>query len=293
MRVSHCTMILNCGEPQILELMKDTLPSRLYPILFAINNLRDAITMAKWVMIKEKIDRQKTGQSSATPFMRVNDCNQSSHKSGKKGMSFDVMETLERCSNSIDKLTSLINKMNVKMDRKETPYKPRVYQNRPRGQSRGRPQYFQPHNRSFSRERNRNRGNYNYNKRNNRPSYRDRSRDNYRCDDRKHTYQSNERCNNYRQDNRRRDNYRQDNGIRQNYRGNDSRQKYEDRRDRSRNYSSDRARSRDRSRDRDGQVQNRSRSLSNDRDSEPVLLQMLTQENLPLNFDGEVEYLNL
>ena len=28
-------------------------------------------------------------------------------------------------------------------------------------------------------------------------------------------------------------------------------------------------------------------------DSEPVLLQMLTQEDLPLNFDDEVDYLNL
>ena len=112
--------------------------------------------MAKWVMIKEKIDRQKTGQSSVTPFMRVNDCSQISEKSGKKGVTFDVIETLERHSDTIDKLTSLVSKMNVKMDRKETPYKSRVYQNRPRGQGRGRPQNFQPCNRSFSRDRNRN-----------------------------------------------------------------------------------------------------------------------------------------
>ena len=184
MRVSQCAMMLNYGEPQILELMKNTFPSRLYPILFPINNLRDAITTAKWVMIKEKIDRQKTGQSPATSFMRVNDCSQSSDKSGKKGVTFDAMETLERHSNSIDKLISPISKINVKMDRKETPYKPRVYQNRPIGQSRGKQQNFQPHNRSFSRDRNRNRGNYNYNNRNNRPNYRDRSRDNYRYDDR-------------------------------------------------------------------------------------------------------------
>ena len=67
-RVSQCAAMLNYGEPQILELMKNTLPSRLYPILFPINNLRDVITTAKRVMIK-KIDRQKTGQSSTTPFM--------------------------------------------------------------------------------------------------------------------------------------------------------------------------------------------------------------------------------
>ena len=58
-RVSQCATMLNYGEPQILELMKNTLPSRLYPILFAIDNLKDAITTAKWVMIKEKIDKRQ------------------------------------------------------------------------------------------------------------------------------------------------------------------------------------------------------------------------------------------
>ena len=37
-------------------------------MLFPIDNLRDAVTTVKWVMIKEKIDQQKTGQSSATPI---------------------------------------------------------------------------------------------------------------------------------------------------------------------------------------------------------------------------------
>ena len=115
MRVSQCATMLNYSEPQILELM-NTLPSRLYLILLPIDNLRDAITTAKCVMIKEKIDRQKTGQSSATPFMRVNDCGQSTDKSGKRGVNFDAMETLERQNDSIDKLISFVSKMNVKMD---------------------------------------------------------------------------------------------------------------------------------------------------------------------------------
>ena len=51
--------MLNYGELQILELMKNTLPSRLYPILFPIDNLRDAITTAKHVMINEKIDKRQ------------------------------------------------------------------------------------------------------------------------------------------------------------------------------------------------------------------------------------------
>ena len=44
--VSQCTAMLNYGETQILELMKNTLPSRLYPILFPIDNLRDVLTTA-------------------------------------------------------------------------------------------------------------------------------------------------------------------------------------------------------------------------------------------------------
>ena len=57
------------------------------------------------MMIKEKIDRQKTGQSSTTPFMRVSDSNQSYDKLGKKGVTFDTMETLEIQCDSIDKLS--------------------------------------------------------------------------------------------------------------------------------------------------------------------------------------------
>ena len=243
-RVSQCAVMLNYGEPQILELMKNTLPSRLYPILFPINSLRDAITMAKRVMIKEKIDSQKTGQTSATPFMQMTDNNQSSSRTTKRGVTFDSRETIERNSDNIDRLTLLVSKMNVKMDKREAAYKPRVYQGRPRGQSRNKQQTFQPHNRSFSRDRNRNRNNYN-NRNNYKFNYRDRSRDTYRHDDRRNNYWSSNRQSNYRQDNRR-DSYRldnrRDNRNRQCYRGNDSWQMYRNRsesRERSRNYSSD------------------------------------------------------
>ena len=109
-RVNQCAAMLNYEELPILELMKNTLPSRLYPILFPINNPRDAITTAKRVMIKEKIDRQKTGQSSCTPFMWVNASSQSSGRTGKRGVTFDAMETLERHGNSIDKWTLLVSK---------------------------------------------------------------------------------------------------------------------------------------------------------------------------------------
>ena len=35
-------------------------------------------------------------------------------------MTFDVIETIERNSNNIDKLTSLVSKMNMRMDKCET-----------------------------------------------------------------------------------------------------------------------------------------------------------------------------
>ena len=101
-----------------------------------VNNLRDAIDLAKRVLTKKKIDRQLTGQAS-TPFMRVtsND-NYSAPTSNKRGLTFDVMETLERNSDCIDKLTSLVSAMKMMIDKKQSPYKPKIYQGRSRNQNR-------------------------------------------------------------------------------------------------------------------------------------------------------------
>ena len=62
------TALLGYGEPQILEVFKNTVPNKLYWILYPINNLRVAIETAKRVLTKEKIDRQRMGQSSTSPF---------------------------------------------------------------------------------------------------------------------------------------------------------------------------------------------------------------------------------
>ena len=68
LKMSQVVAMLNYGEMQILENFKNTLPYRLYLTLINVNNLRDAIDLAKRVLTKEKLDRQLTGQSS-TPFM--------------------------------------------------------------------------------------------------------------------------------------------------------------------------------------------------------------------------------
>ena len=89
-----------------------------------------------------------SGQSSTTPFMKASsENNYSSMKSCKKGVTFDAMETIERNSDSLDKLTSLVSKMNIKMDKRETQYKPQVDQGRTKGQNRQRQKDYQSRNR--------------------------------------------------------------------------------------------------------------------------------------------------
>ena len=78
-----------------------------------------------------------SGQSSTTPFMKVSYGHKSSFKDSSKTLvSFDALETVERNSDSIDNLTSLVSKMNMKMNKHEAQYKPQVYQGRRRGQNR-------------------------------------------------------------------------------------------------------------------------------------------------------------
>ena len=100
-------------------------------------------------MTKEKIDRQLAGQSS-TPFMNLND------KKSKKAVSFDARDVLERNGENMERMTELMDKMFIKQDQKDVPYKPQIYQKRRRGQNRqniGQNNNWR-RNRSFSRERN-------------------------------------------------------------------------------------------------------------------------------------------
>ena len=64
MHTSTVNRPLGYGKPQVLEVFKNTLPTRLYWVLFPIEDLRLAVETAKRILIKEKIDRQLVGQSS-------------------------------------------------------------------------------------------------------------------------------------------------------------------------------------------------------------------------------------
>ena len=193
LRMRQVVAMLNYGQMQTLENFKNTLLYQLYSTLINVNNLRDAIDLAKGVLTKDKLDRQLTGQSS-NPFMKAtsndNHLPQNHHK---KGVTFDAMGMLERNSTCIDRLTSLVSNMEMTMDRKHPPYKPKVYQGRSRNQNVGQ-QNFTPRNRSFSRGRNQGSNRRNYTNRNNYgPNYRNRSRgrwNNHRSGDRSNNYQN-------------------------------------------------------------------------------------------------------
>ena len=122
LKVKQVASLLNYGEPEILELFKNTLPSKLYWILFPINNLREAIETAKRVMNKEKLDKQLTGQaSSISPFMKLGD---------------DTSSAQQKMLNpqEIEAISSRVYNMSLQQDKTGKPFKPQVYQRRGRGQ---------------------------------------------------------------------------------------------------------------------------------------------------------------
>ena len=59
--IRQVAALLGYKEPQILEVFKNTLPRKLYCILFPIEDLRQVVEIAKRILTKEKLDRQLTG----------------------------------------------------------------------------------------------------------------------------------------------------------------------------------------------------------------------------------------
>ena len=105
-------------QTQVLEVFKNTLPTRLYWVLFPIEDLRQAVETAKMILIKEKIDRQLAGQSSLTPFMNIKD----GHISKK--VTFDTQDGLD---DNIDRITSMISKLTAQDDNQNKQFKPKMY----------------------------------------------------------------------------------------------------------------------------------------------------------------------
>ena len=55
--IRQVAALLVYGEPQTLEVFKNTLSIKLYWILFPIENLRQAIETAKRILTREKLDK--------------------------------------------------------------------------------------------------------------------------------------------------------------------------------------------------------------------------------------------
>ena len=137
-KITWVAALLNYREPQTLELFKNTLPSKLYWILFPINNLRDAVDATKRVLTKEKLDKQLSGQATtSTPFMKVGDA------SYGKTVSFNVQDSIRE---QFKKLSLMVYNMSMHKEEGKKPFKPQVCPKRAMGQRR---KNFDGRDRSF------------------------------------------------------------------------------------------------------------------------------------------------
>ena len=124
--IRQVAAILGYGEPQILEVFKNKLSTKLYWILFPIEDLRQAVETAKRILTKEKLDRKLTGQSLSIPFMSIRDGH-------NRKVSFDTKEEL---GDKIDKLAVMIGKLATGDSGTGRQFKPQIHQSRGRGQNR-------------------------------------------------------------------------------------------------------------------------------------------------------------
>ena len=102
-------------------------------------------------MTKEKLDKQLTGQASASLFMSI-------REGANRRVSFDTRDEL---GDKIDKLTVMLGSLAAKDSNEKRPFKPQIYQSRGRGQNRGYSQgNYQNRNRLNNRSNNRDRGQF-------------------------------------------------------------------------------------------------------------------------------------
>ena len=135
-------------------MFKNTLPTKLYWILFPIEDLRQAVETAKRILTKEKLDKQFMGQTSTSSFMNIRD-------ETERKVLFNARDEL---GDKIDKLTVMMNRLAAKDSNSKRPFKPQIYKSRgsyPQGQNRNNDQRdYQNKCRLGNRSDSRNRGQY-------------------------------------------------------------------------------------------------------------------------------------
>ena len=123
-RIRQVATLLGYREPLILEVFKNTLSTKLYWILFPMENLRQAVDTVNRILTKEKLDKQLTGQTITSPFMSI-------REGTDKRVSLNVRDEL---GNKIDKLTMVMSKLAAMDSHERRPFKPQIYKRR--GQNR-------------------------------------------------------------------------------------------------------------------------------------------------------------
>ena len=116
LQIRQVATLLGYGEPQVLEVFKNTLPTKLHWILFPIEDLRQAVETAKRILTKEKLDKQLIGQTSTSPFMNI-------RGGTERKVSFNARYEL---GDKIDKLTVKMNRLAAKESYEERPFKPQI-----------------------------------------------------------------------------------------------------------------------------------------------------------------------
>ena len=103
-----------------------------------MEDIRQAVDTVKRMLTKEKLDKQLTGQTSASPFMSVRD-------GTEKRVSFNTRDEL---GDKIDKLTVVMSRLAAKDIHERRPFKPQICRSRGQHRSYGQGSY---QNRSGSR----------------------------------------------------------------------------------------------------------------------------------------------
>ena len=145
-RIRQVANLSGYGEPQILEVFKNTLPTKLYWILFPIEDFRQAVDTAKRILTKEQLDKQLTGQTSTSPFMSI-------REGTDKRVSFNTRDEL---GDKKDKLAIVMSKLAVIDNHERRSFKLQIYKSRGQNRSYGQGKY-QPRsndrNRSYGTDR--------------------------------------------------------------------------------------------------------------------------------------------
>ena len=72
-QISQVATLLGYEEQQILEVFKNTLPTKFILNTVSHRRPKKGSRNSKRILTKEKLDKQLTGQTSTSPFMNIRD----------------------------------------------------------------------------------------------------------------------------------------------------------------------------------------------------------------------------